>query len=296
MNGTQTLATKKKQSEGSRTVGRVLRLLELLAGDNKAMRLVDIARTLELPVSSIHVLLGELLKYNYLTVDEGDNRYKQSSGLVLLANRVLAGTQLTRAAKPVLESLGAELNESVYIGMSHASGIIYVDTVERTYGLLSRLPLGVPRPSYASSSGMVFLAYHVGPEMLASAIANLKLQPITEHTVVDPTKLKTMIHTVIEQGYAINDQAVNDAVCGVSAPIFFHDRSLAGTVTVSIPEKRFRGREGTFIEPTVAAAHAVSRNLGAHQPEEIVQYYRNRLATFSQAERHRPRRRRAVAS
>lgn len=260
------------------------------------MRLVDIARTLELPVSSIHVLLGELLKYNYLTVEDGGSRYKQSSGLVLLANRVLSGTQLTRAAKPVLESLGAELNESVYIGMSHGSGIIYVDTVERTYGLLSRLPLGVPRPSYASSSGMLFLAYHVGPEMLTSAIANLALEPITEHTVVDPARLKTMIHSVIEQGYAINDQAVNDAVCGVSAPIFFHDRSLAGTVTVSIPEKRFRGREDALIKPTVAAAHAVSRNLGAHDPEGIVQHYRDRLASFSLTERPGTRRKKALAS
>lgn len=289
------MSSDKKSSEGSRTVGRVLRVLELIAGDNKAMRLVDIARTLELPVSSAHALLGELLKFNYVKMTDGDGRYAQSGGLVLLANRVLAGTQLIRAAKPVLDALGAELDESVYIGMSHASGIIYVDSFERTYGLLSRLPLGVPRPVHASSSGMLFLAYHVGPEMLAASIAQLDLQPITEKTIIDPTHLKDMILKVIDLGYAINDQAVNDEVCGISAPIFLADRSLAGTVTVSVPQKRFRGREQQVIRSTVAAARSISSNLGTSDWDGIIDYYRERLSSFSQGSSQAGKKKRSVS-
>lgn len=272
--------SEKKIAEGSRTVGRVLRILELIAGDNKAMRLVDIARTLELPVSSAHLLLQELLKFNYVKLDENEARYKQSSGLVLLANRVLAGSQLIRAAKPVMESLAATLNESVYIGMSHSLGIIYVDGVEQTYGLLSRLPLGVPRPMHASSSAMLYLAFQIGPEMLDSTLANMELPALTPHTITDRAKLKAMAHEAIESGYTVNDQAVNDAISAVSAAIFFADRTLAGTITVSIPLSRFEGRKEQIIRQTVAGARAISRNLGLADWEGAINSYRERLLNF----------------
>lgn len=270
----------RRSTEGSRTVGRVLRVLELIAGENKAMRLVDIARTLELPVSSVHLLLQELLKFNYVKLDKNEARYRQSSGLVLLANRVLAGSQLIRAAKPVLESLATTLNESVYIGMSHSLGIVYVDGVEQTYGLLSRLPLGVPRPMHASSSAMLYLAFHIGPEMLDATLADMELTAITSRTITDRTKLKTMVHHAIREGYTINDQAVNEAVSGVSAPIFFADRTLAGTVTVSIPVARFEGRQEQIVKQTMAAASAVSRNLGLDDWDGALAYYQKRLINF----------------
>ena len=55
-----------KKTEGGRTVGRVLKALELFSKQTEPVRLTDVARTLELPASSAYALLQELTRYDYV--------------------------------------------------------------------------------------------------------------------------------------------------------------------------------------------------------------------------------------
>ena len=52
--------------DGGRTVGRVLAVLELISGAKAPLRLVDIARGLDLPPSSAHALMQQLVKHGYV--------------------------------------------------------------------------------------------------------------------------------------------------------------------------------------------------------------------------------------
>ena len=257
------MAEQKSQTEGARTVGRVLKLLELVADKRRPIRLVDIAAALNMPASSAHVLAKQLVKYNYIQSDE-DRRYRQSTALVALARKVMGGTQLITIARPHIRRLSDETGESIYLGMRTNEGIMYVDAIEGTSGLVSRTPLGSLRPAHASSAGRVFLAYEIAESDLSKFLGKGPLHAYTPNTPTDRAELKRLLERIREDGFSVNEQALTEKVCGVSAPIFDAEARLAGTITLSAPDTRFDLKKNEYISQVVLCAHRISLDYG-HQ-------------------------------
>jgi DNA-binding IclR family transcriptional regulator len=255
------MAEKGTDGEGARTVGRVLKLLELIADKRKPIRLVDIATALEMPASSAHVLAKQLVKFDYIRSDE-DRRYAPSTGLVVLASKVMGGTKLISIARPFIERLSEQTGESIYLGMRTDQGIVYVDAIEGTSGLVSRTPLGSLRSAHASSAGRVFLAHGVNDADLSKFLGKAPLHAFTSNTPTDRTELRRLIDDIRKVGYAVNEQALTDKVCGVSAPIFDATAKLAGTITLSAPDTRFEPKKDLLITQVTACAEEISRANG----------------------------------
>lgn len=261
-------------SEGARTVGRVLRALELIAVQSEPMRGIEIARALGVPTSSAHALLQQLVNYDYVNAVGTERRYIQGPGLALLAGRVRAGLQLTRVARPVLEQLAAQTGENVYLGVCHAKGIAYADTVEAGFGVMTRFPMGTLRPLHCTSPGRIFLAFKVPPSQLDSVLGPDPLQAFTAHTVTDRAQLRRLLEQTRRNGYAVNEQEIIDDAYGVATPIFGVDRTLLGCVTVGMPGIRYRTRKKAAIEHAVAAAEAISQGMGVPDWRDVVNSFR----------------------
>lgn len=259
------MAGAKTETEGTRTVGRVLRLLELIAGKQKPIRLVDISGMLGMPASSAHVLAKQLVKYNYIRADE-DRRYSQSTALVALASKVMGNTPLISIARPYIEQLNQATRESIYLGLRTDEGIVYVDAVEGTSGLVSRTPLGSLRPAHASSAGRLFLAYAVPEAKLSGFLGKAPLQAYTPRTPTNRGELKQLLKNIRVDGFAVNEQALTDKVCGVSAPIFDASSKLVGTITLSAPDARFNVKKAQLISQVVGCAQSIS--LACGQPSD----------------------------
>lgn len=264
---------KQVKSEGARTVGRVLRALELLASQSTPLRLTDIARELEVPTSSAHALLQQLIKHDYARVLADDRRYIQGARLVLLGSRVRAGLKIVKEARSIIEDLAAATGENVYLGVCQARGIVYADSVEAESGVVARFQLGNLRPLHATSPGKIFLAFSGSSESLDSLLGQGKLASITRYTKTNRDVLKQEIRTVRERGFAINEQEAVEGAFGISAPVFDADASLAGCVTLGLPEFRFKDARNGAINRVVAAAKDVSLRLGQDRWNEIVRSF-----------------------
>jgi DNA-binding IclR family transcriptional regulator len=265
-------ARAKPERDGARTIGRVLKVLELMAGQTKPLRLVDVSKALDMPASSAYALLQQMVKYDYVQSVE-DRRYAQSSGMVVLASRVLASTNFVSAGHPEIERLAEETGESIYLGIRTGAGIVYVDAIEARYGLVSRVPLGSLRPLHASSAGRVYLAFAVPEQSLDAILGEEPLAAFTAYTPVARATVRKLIADTRRSGQALNEQAMLDRVYGVSAPIFNAHRALAGTVTLSAPEVRFEPRREELISRVRLTAKAVSQSLGAGDWDEIIKSF-----------------------
>ena len=261
-------------SEGARTVGRVLRVLELIAVQSEPMRGIEIARQLGVPTSSAHALLQQLVSYDYVNAVGPERRYIQGPGLALLAGRVRAGLQLTRVARPVLEELAAQTGENVYLGVCQAKGIAYADTVEAGFGVMTRFPLGTLRPLHCTSPGRIFLAFKVPSAQLDNVLGPDPLQAFTAHTVTDRARLRSILEDVRRDGYAVNEEEIIEDAFGVATPVFGVDRSLLGCVTVGMPGVRYRTRKKAAIEHALAAAIKISQGMGQADWRAVIRSYR----------------------
>lgn len=271
------------EPEGARTVGRVIRVLELIASESEPLRLVDIARVLDLPTSSAHALLQQLVKLDYVKPVGTERRYVQGPGLALLGSRVRSGLQIVRAARPILEELAASTGENVYVAVRHARGIAYADCVEAMFGLMTRFPLGSPRPLHASGPGKLYLAFYVPPASLDEFLGTEPLPAFTSHTTTDRAVLRQQLQDIRVQGYAVNEQEVVDDAFGVSAPIFDASRVFIGCVTLGMPGVRFKTRKNEAIEKVVMAAAQISKSMGCESWREAIDSYSRSLQAAGSA-------------
>jgi IclR family acetate operon transcriptional repressor len=260
----------KTEKEGARTVGRVVATLELLAGERNSMRLVDIARILQLPASSAHALLRELVKLEYVQVIGADHRYEAGPNLTMLGSRVVSGMQLTKVARPIVEELASSVGYNTYIAMRHPRGIAYVDCVEGAYGLMMRFPLGSPRPLHASGPGKLYLAFCVQPSALDEVLGGKPLPSFTTHTTTDRFVLRRQLGEILANGYAINAQEVLDGAFGISAPIFGPQEDFVGCVTLGMPGVRYKERKAMALKQIIVAATEITRRMGSDKWRDII--------------------------
>ncbi len=259
--------------EGARTVGRVLRALELLAGQSEPARLTEIAQALDVPTSSAHALLHQLIRHDYARVVLPERRYAPGSGLALLGSRIHAGLRIVEVARPVLREIAASTGENVYLGIRHSKGIAYADAVEAESGVMARFPMGSLRPLHATSPGKVFLAFHVPRDRIDEVLGKGPLPAYTKHTTTDRAALVRELDQTRARGYALNEEEAVDGAFGISTPIFGADRSLAGSLTIGVPGQRYRSRRDAIVRQALASAVAISRGLGQSDWDGIVRSF-----------------------
>ncbi len=264
----------KTEKEGARTVGRVVATLELLASERNSLRLVDIARSLQLPASSAHALLQQLVKLEYVRVVGADRRYEPGPNFAMLGSRVMSGMQLIKVARPIIEELAISVGYNAYIAMRHPRGIAYVDCVEGAYGLMMRFPLGSPRPLHASGPGKLYLAFCVRPSALDEVLGADQLPSFTAHTTTDRSELRRQLSEILANGHAINAQEVLDGAFGISAPIFGPHEEFLGCVTLGIPGVSYRERKATALKQIIVAATEITRRMGSDKWWDIIKKHR----------------------
>jgi DNA-binding IclR family transcriptional regulator len=267
--------SEKQPITGPRGVSRVLRLLELLATDIKPLRLWEIQRDLDMPVSSCHVLLQEMIRLGYLQLTE-DRRYEKSVQMVVLGSRIRSASDLHAASRDILERLHTESGETVHLATAGEREIIYVDGMEAASGIISRVPYGTSRPLHASSPGYVFLAYAVDPTGIDDLLGPAPYKAYTQHTVTDRDALREIVKEVRTRGYGIAIQAQNTGMFGLCAPIFRSSDKLGGTLSISAPLDRHPNGFDSLARMVTRAAAEVTRRLGGGDWREIVARYASR--------------------
>jgi len=264
----------KPEKEGARTVGRVVATLELLSEERSSLRLVDIARSLQLPTSSAHALLRELVKLEYVQVVGADRRYEVGPSLALLGSRVVSNVQLIKVARPIIEELARNVGYNTYIAMRHPRGIAYVDCVEGSYGLMMRFPLGSPRPLHASGPGKLYLAFCVRPSALNEVLGSDDLPSYTTNTTTNRSQLRRQLKEILDNGYAINAQEVVEGAFGISAPIFGLHEEFVGCVTLGIPGVSYKERKAGALKAILSAAAEITRRMGNDDWKSIIKKHR----------------------
>ena len=158
-----------------RTVTRVVKILELVAGSTKPVRLAEVADVLGAPKTSAHGLVKGLVATGYL-------RERPGGYVIGPAVSTLLGTvesPLGEAARPLLEKLRAAFDETVILSAQVGSSVVYLDMVESSQFIRYAAPLRQRRPIYPTSTGKCFLA-----QMPAA-----RRDAILEQFVSDPGRL-----------------------------------------------------------------------------------------------------------
>lgn len=243
--------------EGTAAIERAFDVLFHLHEARAPLGVSAIARSLGLPKSTAHRLLGVLVRRGLVEKDEA-GLYRPGMALVALGLGVLERDPLVAAARPVLEEEARSLGETLFVVGARGGELVVLDEVQGT-GLLRAAPtVGARVPVHATAAGRLFLAF--APEKLRKP--RYPLEAFTDRTPVAKDALDARVDEARRLGHATNVGEWVPGLAVVSAAIRTTDGTMVGALALACAQERFAELGGDRLaEQLRQAAARIARRL-----------------------------------
>jgi len=245
------------------SVTNALDLLEEFRGDESELGVTELSKRLNLHKNNVFRLLATLESRGYMEQNKLTDNYRLGLKVLELGQVFIKHMGLLKMARPVLENIVEQCNETAYLGLIREDRVVYVDVVEanRPVRVVSRVGVGLP--VYSSAVGKVQIAYETESER-AKALGTGVLEPFTPKTIVDRKKLAEHLVTVHEQGYALDDEEFDEGIRCVGVPVRDYTHRVIAGISISGPAYRFTDErlEKELIPLAKGAGDSLSRRLG----------------------------------
>lgn len=195
-----------------------------------------------------------------LEYDDATRRYRLGSRLFELGVRFYRQLDVARVARPVMERLVREYDETIVLTRYQDRRVICVDKIESSQPILFNIAAGTELPLYAGAASKVLLA-HLRPSELHDLIARVPPARAGGRSV---QQIETDLEEIRRRGYAFTSGEVVRDAWALSVPLFDAFARIAGGLSVSGPVHRLGTTAvETLARPLIAAASDISAALGA---------------------------------
>jgi DNA-binding IclR family transcriptional regulator len=260
------MARKEKSEYIIQAVSHALDLLEQFHDDVDELGVTELSKRLKLHKNNVFRLLATLESRGYIEQNKATENYRLGLKALELGQTFIKQMGLLRQAKPILEKMVDECNETCYVAIFKEGHVVYLDMVETdmTVRVVSRV--GSRLPAYCTAAGKVHLA-HMSDEEINEVLPSKDLKPYTDTTIKSRDVLKAELATVIEKGFAIDNEEMDIGVRCVAAPIRDYTRRIVGSISVSGPNMRLSPEriENELVPLVTQAAEELSTRLGFHK-------------------------------
>src|SRR5512139_2008257 len=96
-------------------IKKTFEVLSLVVDSKRPLGVTEIARTLALSKSTVFGILKALQEANLIVKSKSTKRYAVGEELFKIAKRVLQGGEFSAIARPFIEKLVEEVNETVFL-------------------------------------------------------------------------------------------------------------------------------------------------------------------------------------
>lgn len=242
---------------------RGLKVLDAFGPDAPELRLTDISERVGISKSLAYRITSTLEASGYLTRDPETKRYRLGIRVFQLGIVAEHSIDIRRIAQPTLRQLAAETRETVGLIVRDPLGPICVDVIESPQGLRVFAQVGRRMPWHAGSSGKVILAYLPTGEQERILEAD-QFERFTPTTITDPEMLRATLAQIRRDGYYVGTHDLDEHALGVAAPIFDHEGSVCGAISVSAPTIRMSepSEISVLTDQTLQATSQISQQLG----------------------------------
>jgi DNA-binding IclR family transcriptional regulator len=222
----------------------------------------DVARAVDLPVSTVARLLGTLESLDAVSRTGDSVTYEIGAGILALADAVDESTTLAVRARPVLTELVAQTGETSGLSVIEGDEVVYLDHVETVHEVMLRDWTGSRLPLHIVSSGLVLLAAQ--PASFVSEYLAGTLARYTARSMTQPARIRRRLAHIRRDGFAWTIGEFDDNITSVAAPVVDGRGRTIAAIHCHGPSYRFPGAVDR--DAVTAYVTAAARKLG-HQEE-----------------------------
>ncbi|MBC9247540.1 IclR family transcriptional regulator [Paracoccus sp. 11-3] len=232
---------------------RNLQILEVLASEGRPLTATEINASLNLPVPTIHRLVGNLEAEGYLTRHVDGRSYQPGPKLRQMMQGVIRFWHQDLPQRDVLIRLNQRLGETCNLSIPDGDAMLYIDRVETRWPLRIQLHVGSRVPLHATSAGKMALS-QIDDGKLERYLKRAELHAYTAQTLTDPDRLRAELRQIRQQGYSTDTGEFVPGMIAMAVPVLDRSGQLIATVSFHAPVQRLTLAEGLKYLPDLRAA------------------------------------------
>lgn len=238
-----------------KTALRVFEIIEAFAQEKQPLALSEMARLLDMPVSSCLGLIRTLEERGYLYETGRRQGYYPTGRLLAMAQVIAAHDPVLDRVKPALVELRDGARETVVFGKLREGGqVVYLEVVDAPQSIRYTTGAGETRPAYANSMGRALLST-LTPEARRDYVKATQLVRLTDSTLTTASALAGELERSAARGWYANlGESIPD-LAGIAWPVHIGGRAYA--ISVAGPRYRIEPR----IEEIAAMLRAACRSI-----------------------------------
>ncbi len=240
------MATEKRVKAADRT----LDVFEAFSRAGRPLNLSELAKAVEMPVSSCHGLVRTLTSRGYLGEVGTQRMHYPTRRLFDLARNILARDPILMKVSPALASLRDKTGETVVFGKRLDKFVIYLDVAESGQTIRFNAEVSALRALHSSALGKALIGAMPEPRR-SEFVATLDLTPVTGNTISSAKKLLANIAAGEERGWhKTQGESVND-VMALATSVMLGGETYA--VAVAGPLARMEPQEARHAKALAAS-------------------------------------------
>jgi DNA-binding IclR family transcriptional regulator len=205
------------------------------AGDWLGVR--EVSRRVGLKPPTTHNLLNTLRELSFVEYNATTKQYRLGLAAIRLGEGADPLNQIRLFARPYIEALAHEFDETVAVLVWMNDQAVAVDWIQAEHPLAVTHNRGVVENPIVFASGRVLLAHQPRAVQLRYA-AREELSRFGPNSPLTPDEMIELLDRVAADGFAITRNVANSGIVAVGAPVFDANRNLLLTIGCSEPMSR----------------------------------------------------------
>ena len=246
---------------GIQVIDRLVALLDGLAAAGGVASLKVLSAETGLPPSTAFRILAAAAD-NGLVERLPGAAYRLGPRLLALAAEMRAALDLRAEARPVMEWLCDQIEETVNLTVREGEEVVYVERVMPRRTLRVEQVVGSRAPLHTTAVGKLMLG-DGGHEAVEAYARSTGLPRYTANTRTDLASLWRDIRDSLGRGYALDDEEAELGVGCIGTVVRDHGGTVVAGISVSAPIER---RQEGWVPLVIEAGRRLSARLGYRGP------------------------------
>lgn len=239
-------------------VSRVIEVIELFAQEKQPLALSEMARLMEMPVSTCLGLIRTLEAHGYIYETGRRQGYYPTGRLLAMAQVISAHDPVIDSARPTLIELRNDVRETVVLGKLREDWeVVYLEVLEGPQRIRYFAQAGETRHAYANSQGRALLST-LTMEARNVAFKKMKLERLTEATLTTATAINAEIERSKARGWFAILGETHPDLAGIAWPVRLGRQMYA--VSIAGPRHRIEPRIEELSVMLRAACAAIEKS------------------------------------
>ena len=218
------------------SVNNALKLI-LLFRDHESVKVAEASEVLGVARSTAHRMLQMLQYHAFVRQDPRSKSYVPGPALLDVGLAVIRAMDIRGMARPFLEQLASEFDETVHLIVPEQPDVRFVDCVESTRAVRVSSRVGMTLPAHVTSVGKSILATMTDDEV-KRLYPDAKLNAQTSHSLKTRAALLKELAAIRKAGYATSREESEDDVGSVGVALRGSSGEVVGAISVAAPISR----------------------------------------------------------